>query len=70
MLTLAARQGASIHGSMIGSPKEIRAMLQLAVDKKVQAWIQKRPMSEANQAVIDMDEGKARYRYTLVNEQK
>lgn len=45
-------------------------MLQLAVDKKVQAWIQTRPMSEANQATIDMDQGKARYRYTLINEDK
>jgi alcohol dehydrogenase (NADP+) len=42
-------------------------MLQLAVDKKVKPWIQKRSMKEANQAVIDMVDGKARYRYVLEN---
>lgn len=43
-------------------------MLQLAADKKVKPWIQERPMKEANQAIIDMGEEKARYRYVLVNE--
>jgi D-arabinose 1-dehydrogenase-like Zn-dependent alcohol dehydrogenase len=43
-------------------------MLQLAADKKVKPWIQERPLKEANQAVVDMDQGKARYRYVLVNE--
>lgn len=57
-----------LGGSMIGSPAEMEEMLQLAVDKKVQAWIQTRPMDDVNQAIVDMDQGKARYRYTLVNE--
>ena len=61
-------QGLKLGGSMIGSPAEIEEMLQLAVDKNVQAWIQTRPMSEVNQALVDMDAGKARFRYTLVNE--
>lgn len=43
-------------------------MLQLSAEKGVKPWIQTRPMKEANQAVIDMDAGKARYRYTLINE--
>lgn len=43
-------------------------MLQLAADKKIKAWIQERPMKEANQAIVDMDQQKARYRYVLVNE--
>lgn len=55
-------------GSLIGSPSEIREMLQLAAEKKVRPWVQERPMSEANQAVVDMDGGKTRYRYVLVNE--
>lgn len=59
---------ASFHGSKIGPPHQIAEMLKLAVDKNVQAWIQKRPMEEANQAIVDMDEGKARYRYTLINQ--
>jgi alcohol dehydrogenase (NADP+) len=42
-------------------------MLQLAADQKVKPWIQKRSMKEANQAVIDMTAGKARYRYVLEN---
>lgn len=56
-------------GSMIGAPGEIREMLQLAAEKNVQPWVEERPMKDANQAMIDMEEGKARYRYVLVNEE-
>lgn len=58
-----------MSGSLIGSPAEIREMLELAAEKKVKSWVQERPMKDANQAIIDMDQGKARYRYVLVNEQ-
>ena len=57
-----------VGGSLIGSPSEIREMLELAVEKNVKPWVQTRPMSDANQAVQDMIAGKARYRYVLVNE--
>ncbi|OKL57112.1 hypothetical protein UA08_07524 [Talaromyces atroroseus] len=57
-----------ITGSNIGSPDDIREMLQLAADRRVLPWIQKRPMSEVNAALADMDSGKARYRYVLVND--
>lgn len=60
--------GIKIGGSAIGSPREIEEMLQLAVDKKIKPWIEKRPMNEANQAILDLQSGKARYRYVLVNE--
>ena len=30
-------------------------------------WVETRPMKEANQVIVDMEEGKARYRYVLVN---
>lgn len=60
--------GVKIGGSMIGSPDEIREMLQLAADKKIEPWIQERPFKEANQAIVEMEEGKARYRYVLVND--
>jgi D-arabinose 1-dehydrogenase-like Zn-dependent alcohol dehydrogenase len=60
--------GIKSGGSAIGSPEEIREMLQFAADKKVRPWVQTRPLKEANQAVIDMEAGKARYRYVLVNE--
>jgi alcohol dehydrogenase (NADP+) len=56
-----------VGGSIIGAPWEIEEMLKLAVEKKVKPWIQERPLSDANQAVVDMVDGKARYRYVLVN---
>ncbi len=43
-------------------------MLDLSVKKNVHPWIQKRPLKDANQAVVDMATNKARYRYVLVNE--
>ncbi|KAK7955626.1 uncharacterized protein PG986_004848 [Apiospora aurea] len=58
----------SVGGSLTGSPREIREMLQLAADKKIQPWIVTRPMKDANQAIVDFEEGKARYRYVLENE--
>ncbi|KAE8351865.1 chaperonin 10-like protein [Aspergillus coremiiformis] len=62
------QKGAKVTGSNIGSPEDIRSMLQLAADKRVLPWIQTRPMEDVNAAVADMDAGKARYRYVLVNE--
>ena len=43
-------------------------MLELAAEKNIKPWVQTRPMADANQAVQDMEAGKARYRYVLVNE--
>ncbi|PGH34018.1 alcohol dehydrogenase (NADP+) [[Emmonsia] crescens] len=60
-------KGVKIGGSAIGSPEEIRRMLQLAADKNVLPWIQERPMEDVNNALADMHAGKARYRYVLVN---
>jgi alcohol dehydrogenase (NADP+) len=62
-------KGAKIGGSAIGSPKQIEQMLELAAKKGVKTWNQNRPMKEVNKAVVDMDNGKARYRYVLVNEE-
>ncbi|KAL0262287.1 hypothetical protein SLS55_003728 [Diplodia seriata] len=59
----------SISGSAIGAPREIEEMLQLAADGKIKPWVQVRPMKEANQAVVDFEEGKPRYRFVLENEQ-
>jgi D-arabinose 1-dehydrogenase-like Zn-dependent alcohol dehydrogenase len=55
-------------GSLMGGPAEIREMLDLAARKNVQSWVHEVPMSEANRAIQDMEAGKARYRYVLVNE--
>ncbi|KAH9886782.1 NADP-dependent alcohol dehydrogenase C [Xylariomycetidae sp. FL2044] len=60
--------GVRIGGSATGAPWEIREMLQLAADKKIKPWVQKRPLKEANKAIVDMEAGKARYRYVLENE--
>jgi alcohol dehydrogenase (NADP+) len=59
------QKGVKITGSNIGSPADIRAMLRLAAEKGVRAWVQTRPMDEVNLALAEMHEGKARYRYVL-----
>lgn len=61
-------KGIKLGGSLIGSPAEIREMLELAAAQKVKPWVEERPMKEANQAIQDMDAGKARFRLVLVNE--
>jgi alcohol dehydrogenase (NADP+) len=60
--------GIKVGGSAIGSPEEIREMLQLAAERKIKPWVETRPLKDANQAVQDLEAGKARYRYVLVNE--
>ncbi|EFR04387.1 NADP-dependent alcohol dehydrogenase 6 [Nannizzia gypsea CBS 118893] len=60
-------KGLKIGASAIGSTEEIRAMLKLASEKNIHPWVQERPMWNVNQALVDMHEGKARYRYVLVN---
>lgn len=62
------QKSVKVTGSSIGSPDEIRKMLQLAAEKRVLPWIQKRPMEEVNSALVDMHDGKARYRYVLAND--
>ncbi|KAK5200366.1 hypothetical protein LTR99_009163 [Exophiala xenobiotica] len=61
-------QGAKISGSCIGSPAEANEMLQLAAEKNIKPWVISRPMTDANQTIVDMGAGKAKYRYVLVNE--
>jgi len=61
-------KGCKMGGSSIGSPADISEMLEFAAKKQIHPFIQERAMKDANQAVIDMDKGDARYRYVLVNE--
>jgi alcohol dehydrogenase (NADP+) len=61
-------KGIKLGGSSIGSPREIEEMLQFVAEKGIKPWVQQRSLSDANQAILDMEEGKARYRYVLVNE--
>jgi len=62
-------KGCKIAGSQIGSPLEIEEMLKFVAEKGIKPWVQERNMKDANQALIDMEGGKARYRYVLVNEE-
>lgn len=55
-------------GSSIGSPAEIEEMLEFAPEKEIKTWIEERPVNEAYQTVRDMEDGKAKYRYVLVNQ--
>ena len=59
---------AKIGGSAIGTPKQIRNMLDLAVKKQVHPWINLYPMRDANRAVVEFEEGKPRYRFVLQND--
>ncbi|KAL4991785.1 hypothetical protein BDW68DRAFT_184688 [Aspergillus falconensis] len=61
------QKGVKVTGSSIGSPEDIRQMLDLAAEKGVRPWVQSRPMEEVNLALEEMHEGKARYRFVLEN---
>ncbi|CAK4032141.1 probable alcohol dehydrogenase, class V [Lecanosticta acicola] len=61
-------KGVKIGGSLIGAPGQIEEMLQLVAEKKIKPWINTRPLKDANQAILDFEAGKPRYRITLVNE--
>ena len=56
-----------VGGSCIASPKTIREMLQLASEKNIRPMIETRAIEDANQTIVDMEKGLARYRYVLVN---
>lgn len=60
-------KGRMIGGSGVGPPWQIREMLQFAADKKIKPWVEQRPMSDANEAILDLAKGLPRFRYTLVN---
>jgi alcohol dehydrogenase (NADP+) len=62
-------KSAKLGGSVIGPPREIAEMLKFAAEKKVKPWIQERSMKDANQTVVDMDAGDARYRFVLVHDE-
>lgn len=58
----------SLQSSLVGSPGEIREMLQLVAEKGIKPWVVEIPMKDANKAILDMEDGKARYRFVLANE--
>lgn len=57
-----------IGGSSIGSPAEINEMLEFAAKNKIHPWIQETPLKKANETIVAMENGDARYRYVFVNE--
>ncbi|KAA8909545.1 hypothetical protein FN846DRAFT_794127 [Sphaerosporella brunnea] len=61
-------RGVKMVGSLIGTPREIREMIELADRKGVRSWVNLWPMSKVNEAVVAFGEGKPRYRFVLVNE--
>lgn len=62
-----AFSGVFLGGSLIGGPKVIKEMLELAAKQNLKPMIEERDMKDANQVVTDMDAGKPRFRYVMVN---
>ncbi|RBR25423.1 uncharacterized protein FIESC28_01860 [Fusarium coffeatum] len=58
-----------LTSTQTASPDEMREMLQLAADKGLKSWVEERPMKEANEVLKDLQAGKPRFRYVLVNEE-
>ncbi|KAI9291341.1 GroES-like protein [Neoconidiobolus thromboides FSU 785] len=57
----------SFGGSLIGSPCDIRKMLDFAAKHKVYPWIENYPMDKCNEGVQLVRDGKVRYRVVLNN---
>ena len=53
---------------MIGTPKEIREMVQLADKKGIKTWVNNWPLTKVNDAIKAFNRGDARYRIVLENE--
>lgn len=42
--------------------------MDLVAEKNIKPWTQVVPLKEANQAIIDFEDGKPRFRFVLKNE--
>ncbi len=60
--------GISIGFNDIGTVEEVEEMLEFAGREGIKPWVQERRMQDVNEVLLEMSEGKARYRYVLVNE--
>jgi len=60
--------GVSLGGSAIGSPAEIKEMLELAQKTNIKTWLKVWKMSDINEALKDQHAGNARYRHVLKND--
>lgn len=61
LIQFVARARRKLAGSAIGSPAEMGDMFQL------EPRVEKRPIKDANQAIVDMEAGKPCFRHVLVN---
>ena len=61
------RNNVKLGGSSIGSRKTAVEMLEFVDKEKLKFWTETRPMSDANQVLLDLTAGKCRYRYVLAN---
>ncbi|GMF28356.1 unnamed protein product [Phytophthora fragariaefolia] len=61
------RDGKRLVGSKIGSPQDVKEMLDLASKKNVRPIIQKLPMDQVNDGLSMVRSGKVRYRVVLEN---
>ena len=57
----------SVAGSPLGSPALTRTMLEFCVRHDIYPTVEEFPMSEVNEALGHLEEGKARYRIVLKN---
>ena len=58
----------SVTGSSTGSPIQLRTMIDFAARKHILPVVQEFPMSQINDAIRHVHEGKARYRVVLKND--
>ncbi|PRP87762.1 zinc-binding alcohol dehydrogenase [Planoprotostelium fungivorum] len=59
--------GVFIGASAIGTPVDIREMLELAAKQNIKTWIEPYPMDKVNDALNDFNERGMRYRAVLYN---
>ncbi|WP_373819797.1 NAD(P)-dependent alcohol dehydrogenase [Glaesserella sp.] len=58
----------SVAGSPTGAPIHLRTMMEFAARKQITPVVQEFPMSQINDAIRHVQEGKARYRVVLKND--
>jgi D-arabinose 1-dehydrogenase-like Zn-dependent alcohol dehydrogenase len=56
-----------ISGSAIGSPADIKDMLEFAAEHNVRPWIQVCPMKDIEKVIQEFRDGKPRFRFILEN---
>jgi len=59
--------GRYIGGSMVGDPKQIEEMLELAAKQDLKTWIEPYPMEKVNEAIVKLTTKGMRYRAVLYN---